>query len=50
MTDVLDLEKQICAILKKRFRCWCANKPPYCSSVVDVVNLILEKCEEEVSS
>jgi len=42
-----DLEERICRILRKRFHCLCGKRPLYCSSVSDILNLILEKCEEE---
>lgn len=42
-----ELEEQNCKILRRRFHCICGSRPPYCSCVADLVNLVLEKCEEE---
>jgi len=42
------LEERICLLLRRRFHCSCEIRPAYCSCVADLVNLILEKCEEEV--
>jgi hypothetical protein len=41
------LDEEICQILRKRFHCLCEIKPPYCSCVTDLANVVLEKCEAE---
>jgi len=41
------MEEEICYILKKQIGCSCGLKPRYCSTVVDLLNYMLEKCEEE---
>ena len=43
-----ELEQGICELLRRHFRCSCGLKPPYCICVAELVNLTLEKCEEEV--
>lgn len=41
-----EVKEPICQILRRRFHCLC-GRPPYCVCVCDLVNLVLEQCEEE---
>ena len=45
-----ELENQICLLLRRRFHCLCGLRVRYCECVTDLVNLILEKCEEETEN
>lgn len=41
-----NLEERICRILKKHRNCQCGPVPPFCIIVSDLVNLVLEICED----
>jgi len=41
------MEEEICCLLRRQFGCSCGLKPRYCSTVADLLNYVLEKCEEE---
>ncbi len=43
------LEERICLLLRRRYHCLCNLRPRSCACVFDLVNLVLEKCEEETS-
>lgn len=44
----IKLEERICLLLRRRYHCLCNLRPcTHCECVADLVNLILEKCEEE---
>lgn len=45
-----ELEHRVCQILRRRFHCICGLRTRYCACVVDLVNLVLEKCEEETEN
>jgi hypothetical protein len=46
----LDLEKEICEILRRKWRCWCGEpRPPYCSCVTELLELMHENWEESAN-